>query len=108
MGKQHGTIMVVRQGECQEPRGEERRDPGADVLTKAAGEEAVLEIELFVATDSQPGEITMVSVNSTDVVERSLVVWVQVQYANFEEAQEEAIPCHSRKGIKRESNMTHA
>jgi hypothetical protein len=33
---------------------------------------------------------------------------VPVQYANFEEAHEEAIPCHSRKGIKRESNMTHA
>jgi hypothetical protein len=32
----------------------------------------------------------------------------KVQYVDFEEAQEEAIPCHSRKGIKRESNMTHA
>jgi hypothetical protein len=31
-----------------------------------------------------------------------------VQYADFEEAQEEAIPCHSRRGIKRESIMTHS
>jgi hypothetical protein len=27
---------------------------------------------------------------------------------DFKEVQEEAIPCHSRKGIKRESNTTHA
>jgi hypothetical protein len=32
----------------------------------------------------------------------------QVQYADFEEAQEEAIPCHSRMGITRESIMTHS
>jgi hypothetical protein len=32
----------------------------------------------------------------------------QVQYADFEEAQEEAIPCHSHRGIKRESIMTHS
>jgi hypothetical protein len=32
----------------------------------------------------------------------------RVQYADFEEAQEEAIPCHSRRGIKRESIMTHS
>jgi hypothetical protein len=31
-----------------------------------------------------------------------------VQYADFEEAQEEAIPCHSHRGIKRESIMTHS
>jgi hypothetical protein len=35
--------------------------------------------------------------------------WVmQVQYADFEEAQEEAIPCHSRRGLTRESIMTHS
>jgi hypothetical protein len=32
----------------------------------------------------------------------------ELQYADFEEAQEEAIPCHSRRGIKRESIMTHS
>jgi hypothetical protein len=32
----------------------------------------------------------------------------QMQYADFEEAQEEAIPCHSCRGIKRESIMTHS
>jgi hypothetical protein len=53
MGKQHGTIMVVQQGEGQEPRGEERRDRSAVVVTKAVGEEDVLEVELFVVTDSQ-------------------------------------------------------
>jgi hypothetical protein len=31
-----------------------------------------------------------------------------VQYADLEEAQEEAIPCRSRRGIKRESIMTHS
>jgi hypothetical protein len=31
-----------------------------------------------------------------------------LQYADFEEAQEEAIPCHSRRGMKCESIMTHS
>jgi hypothetical protein len=31
-----------------------------------------------------------------------------VQYVDFEEAQEEAMMCHSRKGVKRESIMIHA
>jgi hypothetical protein len=36
--------------------------------------------------------------------------WPQtpVQYADFEEAQEEAIPRHSRRGLTRESIMTHS
>jgi hypothetical protein len=33
---------------------------------------------------------------------------LHLQYADFEEAQEEAIPCHSRRGIKRKSIMTHS
>jgi hypothetical protein len=32
----------------------------------------------------------------------------QVQYVDFKEAQEEAIPCHSRRGLTRESIMTHS
>jgi hypothetical protein len=32
----------------------------------------------------------------------------EMQYADFEEAQEEAIQCHSCRGIKRESIMTHS
>jgi hypothetical protein len=31
-----------------------------------------------------------------------------LQYADFEETQEEAIPCHSRRGLTRESIMTHS
>jgi hypothetical protein len=34
--------------------------------------------------------------------------YAKVQYADLEEAQEEGIPCHSRRGIKRESIMTHS
>jgi hypothetical protein len=32
----------------------------------------------------------------------------KMQYADFEEAQEEAIPCHSRRGLTCESIMTHS
>jgi hypothetical protein len=32
----------------------------------------------------------------------------EMQYADFEEAQEEAILCHSRRGLTRESIMTHS
>jgi hypothetical protein len=35
-------------------------------------------------------------------------VYKDLQYEDFEEAQEEAILCHSRRGIKRESIMTHS
>jgi hypothetical protein len=35
-------------------------------------------------------------------------MFAELQYADFEEVQEEAIPCHSRRGIKRESTMTHS
>jgi hypothetical protein len=31
-----------------------------------------------------------------------------LQYADFEEAQAEAIPWHSRRGLTRESIMTHS
>jgi hypothetical protein len=34
--------------------------------------------------------------------------FTQLQYADFEEAQEEVIPCHSRRGLTRESIMTHS
>jgi hypothetical protein len=37
-----------------------------------------------------------------------LNLYAYVQYADFEEAQEEAIPCHSRRGLTRESIMTHS
>jgi hypothetical protein len=33
---------------------------------------------------------------------------IEVQYADFEETQEEAIPCHSRRELTRESIMTHS
>jgi hypothetical protein len=42
------------------------------------------------------------------VGEYDMILSKHMQYADFEEAQEEAIPCHSRRGIKRESIMTHS
>jgi hypothetical protein len=42
------------------------------------------------------------------LVNKSAKRFELLQYADFEEAQEEAIPCHSRRGIKRESIMTHS
>jgi hypothetical protein len=59
--------------------------------------------ELFMFTDNQTAELAFWKGHSS-----SPKLFEFVQYADCEEAQKEAIPCHSRRGIKCESIMTHS